>query len=88
MTDRTHLNALELRLSHEREYLRAATSEGEKALRRVWIAQIKREIECEEHFILGVVPSRTVLTPALTDDELLAELMNTSVRSSASRYVK
>ncbi len=76
MTDRTHLNALELRLSHEREYLRAATSEGDQALRRVLIAQIKREIECEEHFILGIVPSRTVLIPALTDDDLLKELMS------------
>lgn len=68
--DTTHLNALELRLSHEREYLRAAKSEGEREIRRVWIAQIMREIDRERDFVGGMISD----LPAMTDDELLAEL--------------
>ena len=70
MTDTTHLNALERRLSHEREYLRDAKSDGEKALRRIWIAQIMREIDQERDFVGGLISD----LPAMTDDELLAEL--------------
>ena len=44
MTDTSHLDALQLRLSHERSYLAAAKSDGERELRSVWIAQIEREI--------------------------------------------
>lgn len=62
----THLDALQLRLSNERGYLAAAKSEGERELRRVWIAQIEKEIAGEIEF----ADKRE-----LTDDELLAELM-------------
>lgn len=69
--DRSHLDALELRLSHEREYLRSATRESERALRRVWIQQIEREIEGEKRFL----KIRESAVPVdLSDDELLAEL--------------
>jgi hypothetical protein len=69
-TDTSHLDALQLRLSHERSYLAAAKSAGERELRSVWIQQIEREIACElEH--LGLVP---VDAEAMSDDELLAEL--------------
>lgn len=70
MADLTHLNALELRLSNEREYLRAAKSEGEKELRRVWIAQIEKEIAGERKFLGLTEPAEC----DLTDDELLEEL--------------
>lgn len=62
-----HLSALELRLSHEREYLRNARSAGEKQLRAVWIAQIEKEIAHEKEFHADECD--------LSDDELLAELM-------------
>lgn len=71
MTDLSHLNALEIRLSHEREYLRKAKSQCEIDLRTVWIAQIEKEIADEMKFLGIDAPADC----SLTDDELLAELM-------------
>ena len=71
MTDLSHLNALEIRLSHERGYLAAAKSTKERAIREVWIAQIEREIVGEKKF-LGLEAEAGL--PEMTDDELLAEL--------------
>lgn len=68
-TDTTHLNALELRLSHEREYLRAAKTDAERELRSVWIAQIEKEIAHEKTFIGG-----DMLATEISDADLLAEL--------------
>jgi hypothetical protein len=56
----SHLDALELRLSHERSRLANAKTAGERELRSVWIAQIEKEIGAE--------------LPEISDDELLAEL--------------
>lgn len=56
-----HLDALNLRLSNERVRLANAKSEGERELRKVWIAQLEKEVAGEIQFI-G------------TDDDLLAEL--------------
>jgi hypothetical protein len=70
MTDTSNLDALQLRLSHERSYLAAAKSAGERELRAVWIQQIEREIACElEH--LGIAP---VEADDMSDEELLREL--------------
>lgn len=71
MTDFTHLDALSLRLSHEREYLAAAKSDGERALRTVWIAQIEKEIAAEYQH-LGLEQPDEI---EMTNEELLAELM-------------
>lgn len=71
MTDTSHLNALELRLSHERGYLAAAKSEGERALRNVWIKQIEKEIAGELAFL-----GKDDTLPEVTDDELYAELFS------------
>lgn len=68
--DLSHLNALEGRLSHEREYLRKERSQDGRALRKVWIAQIEKEIADELKF-LGI---EEIGECNLTDDELLAEL--------------
>jgi hypothetical protein len=65
-----HLDALELRLSHERGYLAAAKTTQERELRAVWIAQIEREISCERTRLGMPGPS----TCNLSDDELLDEL--------------
>lgn len=72
MNDTDHLNALELRLSHEREYLRAAKTGREKELRAVWIAQLEKEIAAEAVRLLGTTHEANA---ALSDDELLAELL-------------
>ncbi len=70
MVDLTHLNALELNLSHERVRLANAKTNSEHALRTVWVSQLEKEIAGEYRF-LGLTPE-----PAceLTLDEILAEL--------------
>lgn len=65
--DTSHLVALRTRLSHERNRFAVDGSE----LRKVWIAQIEREIANEERF-LGIEPAAAL--QQMTDDELLAEL--------------
>ena len=69
MTDTTHLNALNVRLSHERCYLAQAKSQKEREIRKVWIAQIEREIAAEMAFL-----GQTTQDCDMTDDELLAAL--------------
>jgi hypothetical protein len=70
MPDLTHLNALELRLSHERGYLATAKTDKERQLRAVWIQQIEKEIEGECRF-LGIDKADDI---EISDDDLLAEL--------------
>lgn len=65
-----HLIALQTRLAHERDYLAKAKSEGERVLRKVWIAQIEKEIAAERKF-LGI----DSVECDMSDDELLAELL-------------
>lgn len=65
-----HLDALRLRLSNEQGRLAAARTPGEVELRKVWIAQVEREI-AQEEALLGLSNE-----PAeMTDDEILAELL-------------
>ena len=72
--DRTHLHALELRRSHERERLNRAATEQERALRRTWLAQIERELEAER-LLLGLAVADGGGTGAgLSVDELFAAL--------------
>ena len=66
-----HLSALQLRLSNERARLAAATREGEIDMRRVWVAQIEKEIEQERGH---VIPEARNID--LTADELLEQLRN------------
>ena len=64
--DTSHLNALELRLSHERErYAR-----NPSPLRAVWISQIEREIAAEYKFLGLSAP----IYQDISDEELMAEL--------------
>ena len=69
----SHLNALRLGLSHERERLRCAKSLKEKELRQVWVAQREREIAAELKF-LGITENEA--DSQMNDDELLAALMD------------
>ena len=58
--DLSHLRALELRLSHERDRLRQARSgSAERELREIWVMQAERELQRElEHLALAPdVPS-------------------------------
>ena len=64
--DMSHLSALELRLSRERNRLASARTSPERELRMVWIAQIEREIARERVFLGGTHDD----TPDMTDDEL------------------
>ena len=70
MTNLSHLDALQLGLSHERERLAKAKSPQETALRTVWVAQYEREIAAEYAF-LGIDPN---VDCDLSVDELLSEL--------------
>lgn len=67
-----HLSALELRLSHERTYLAAAKTTGERELRTVWISQIEREIAGEYKF-LGIEQGNEL---EISDEDLLAALLS------------
>ena len=69
--DSSHLEALRLRLSNERARLAAATSPGEIELRRVWEAQIEKEIEQERAYVMP--EARNI---EMSDDELLEQLRN------------
>jgi hypothetical protein len=62
----SHLNALQLHLSNERNYLAKAKTDGERELRKVWITQIEKEIRVEE--------TTTFSDTEMTDDELLKAL--------------
>jgi hypothetical protein len=73
MTDLSHLDALQICLSHERVRLAQATRANRQqdiALRTVWVAQYEREIAAEYAF-LGIDPN---VDCDLSDDELFAEL--------------
>lgn len=59
-----HLAALELRLSNERVRLANAASEEERQLRRVWVAQLERELSAEFELMQG----------GMSDEALLAAL--------------
>lgn len=70
MTDRTHLNALELGLSNERMRLAEAKTDAERELRAVWIEQREQEIAGEYAFFGLEQP----IDEPMTMDEILAEL--------------
>lgn len=63
MTDYSHLDSLQIRLTNERERLANAKTQKERDIRQVWISQIEKEIAHEFGHIAD-----------MTDDELLAEL--------------
>lgn len=69
MINTDHLNALEIRLSHEREYLSVAKTKLEKDMRQVWINGITKEINEEKKF-LGIEDKEI----NMTDEELLKAL--------------
>lgn len=69
MIDYSHLDALELGLSHERERLRLARSPEEIAYREVWVSQYEREIASERE-LLGLPATDSELSL----DEILALL--------------
>lgn len=66
----THLEVLRLRLSHESERLAKATTERERELRAVYVAQCQKELDSELSF-LGITDQPF----AGSDDDLLAELL-------------
>jgi hypothetical protein len=66
---RSHLDSLNLRLSNERLRLAKAKSPTEIDARKVWIAQMEKEIASELKFLI-----RQNEISNMTDDELLAAL--------------
>lgn len=71
--DMSHLNALEVRASHERVYLSQAKTDGERALREVWLKQIENEIKAEKT-LLGIAESSDADTANMSIDDILNEL--------------
>ena len=76
--DLSHLQALNVRLSHEREYLSAAKTPKEKAFREHNIKSVIKEIEGEISFLkkrnIAVPPDMEPVDMDISDDDLLAEL--------------
>lgn len=71
MTNLSHLDALQLSLSHEKARVEAAKSDRERTWRSHNVMMIEREIAGEYKF-LGIAP--VTLDDILSDDDLLAEL--------------
>jgi hypothetical protein len=69
MIDTSHLSALEVNLSNERNRLQAAKTDKEKQIRQVWVNQIQKEI-AEEIKFLQINP----VSLEISDDDLLNEL--------------
>jgi hypothetical protein len=61
----THLDSLQLLLSNERIRLGNAKTEGERKIRKVWVAQLEKEVQGEKDFIAS---------QDIAVDELLAAL--------------
>lgn len=70
MRDLTHLDAIRARLERERERLSNAATDGERAMRAVWVRGAEKELAYELQFLDLSAPNNT-----MSDDELLAELM-------------
>jgi hypothetical protein len=68
----THLDALNLRLSNERQRLALAKSTLEREQRTVWVSQCEKEVASERSF-LGLPPESQA--GDLDADALLAELL-------------
>ena len=74
--DLSHLNVLEIKLSHERARLANAKTSREKERRTVWVSQLEKEVAGEKKF-LGLIESKeTEQYKNLTDAELLAVLFS------------
>lgn len=71
-TNYSHLHALEIGLSHERERLAQARTSTERRLRSVWVQQREREIAGERKF-LGLPEESPEFN--MSDDELLSALL-------------
>lgn len=71
MADLTHLNALNLRRSHEAQRCASAKTQPECELRFAWVAQIGKEIAQERAF-LGLPDEAT--DEDISDEELLVQL--------------
>lgn len=69
--DHSHLDAIQLRLSHERARLSSARTLKEKRQREVWVAQAEKEL-ADEYRFLGIQPDSSV--EEMSDDDLMAEL--------------
>ena len=70
MKDISHLDAIRARLERERERLANAATEGERAMRAVWVRGAEKELADELQFLDLSAPSNT-----MSDDELLAALV-------------
>ena len=69
MKDLSHLDAIRSRLQHERERLANAATEGERAMRAVWVRGAEKELSDELRRLDLSDPENT-----MNDDELLAAL--------------
>lgn len=68
--DLTHLNALHVRLSHERNRLNTSKSENERKMRQVWVNGIEKEI-AHECLHLGIT---FPIVNDISDEDLLKQL--------------
>ena len=74
MTDFSHLDAIDLRLSHERDRVAQAKTSKDRAWREHNVCMIERERASEIAFLEAKGIKFPTLNEILSDDELLAEL--------------
>ncbi len=71
----THLETLELKLSHERNRLAQSQNANERKLRSIWVTQLEKEIEDEKRFIGNKTDNES-----MSVDQILAELTEDEIR--------
>lgn len=76
MSQTSHLEALQFRLSNEKSRLNNAKNKNEKTFRETLVAQIEKEIQGEIKFLESKGIKVDMSVEQMSDDELMAELLS------------
>lgn len=76
MSQTSHLEALQFRLSNEKSRLNNAKNKNEKTFRETLVAQIEKEIQGELKFLESKGIKIDTSVEHMSDDELMAELLS------------
>lgn len=76
MSQTSHLEALQFRLSNEKSRLNNAKNKNEKTFRETLVTQIEKEIQGELKFLESKGIKVDTSVEQMSDDELMAELLS------------